>query len=90
MQKCYHGDVDGDACYYQIIQNEYNLMTICEMQDFDENENDQDEFCKNSQGEIHCFETEEMAVIKLNEWFEPYMIVEEYCNNPVNVNLIRE
>lgn len=87
--KFYHGNV-GEV-YYQIIKSPRNeLMNICCIQDFDEIDYDQSRFCRNSKNEIHCFETEEMAIEKLIKWFEPNEIDEEYrscCNNKL---LIRE
>ena len=87
-----HGNIDFDSnkCYFQIIQSNRlnNKMTICEMQWFDEYDYDQSKFCKNSIGDVHCFETENMAMVKLNEWFEPTEIDDKYINT-VN-SLIRE
>lgn len=83
--KIFHGDVGN--IYYQLYKSKHlnDLITICCMQDFDECDYDQLRFCRNSKNEIHCFESEEMAVQKLNEWFEPDQIDPEY-----RIDLIRE
>ena len=87
MNKVYHGDV-GEI-YYQIIKSSRNnLMTVCCMQDFDEIDYNQSRFCRNSNNQIHCFESEEMAVEKLNDWFKPDEIDSEYRN--YNNQLVRD
>jgi len=86
-----HGNIDiidSSVCYFQIIKSHRNeLMTICEMQSFDEGGYDQTRFVTNSDDKVHCFETAEMAKIKLNKWFETEEIDYEYR---IDNNLIRE
>lgn len=59
------------------------------MQWFDEPDYYEERFVRNSKNEIHVFETEEMAIEKLNEWYKPEQIDEEYLRI-VKVDNIRE
>lgn len=83
-----HGDV-GEV-YYKLIKSYRNdLITIACIQWFDEYDYDQSRFVRNSDNEIHVFESEELAQEKLNKWFKPEEIDPEYRTNK-NPDLVRD
>lgn len=74
--------------YYKLYLDRNSKVTIVCMQDFDEYDYIQSKFIKNSEGKIHKFESEELAIVKLNGWFKPDEIDPEYLN--YNDNYIRD
>jgi len=87
-----HGTVDmsGDV-YWKLYKSSRGngFITVICLQWFDENDYYEDRFIKNSQDEIHVFETEEMAIEKLNEWYKPDEIDPEYRRSTIE-NLVRD
>lgn len=74
-----HGNVNTfTGVYYKLFKTREGLMTVVCLQNFDEPDYDHNRFVKNSDGDEHVFETEEMAIEKLNNWFKPEEIVSEY------------
>ena len=71
----HHGNV-GEV-YWKILKHN-NYYTVACLQDFDEYDYDQSLFVRNSDDKIHVFETEEMAIIKINKWFKPEDIDPEH------------
>ena len=76
----FHGiiDMQKDVYYKLFRRKKNNLVTIVCLQWFDEYDYDQESFIKNSDNEIHVFETEEMAIKKLKSWFDDSEIDYEY------------
>lgn len=72
----YHGEIT--EVYYKLYLNKKDLVTIVCMQDFDEYDYHQERFIRNSEGKAHRFETEEMALEKMKEWYKLEEIDEEY------------
>ena len=77
----YHGSIDMSSdVYYKILHSSRTeKFTVVCMQWFDEYDYDEERFVRNKEDEIHVFETEDMAIEKLNEWYEPDQIDSEYC-----------
>ena len=73
----YHGEV-GEV-YYKLIRSPHTeLVTVACLQWFDEADYEEERFVRNSENEIHVFADEELAIEKLNEWYEQDQIDEEY------------
>lgn len=92
MNSKVHGNIDTSSdVYYRLYQSERQggLITIVCMQWFDEMDYYEDRFVKTSDGEAHTFETEEMAIEKLNKWFKQEEIDPEYRRAQIE-KLIRD
>jgi len=87
-EKKYHGNV-GEV-YWKILKSyRTDLFTVACLQWFDEADYDEDRFVRNSNDEVHVFESEELAVQKLNEWYKPEEIDSEYRKLP-DLDIIRD
>ena len=74
-----HGNVSTqDDVYYKHLRMDNDLITVVCLQWIDEHDYDQSRFLRDSDSVVHVFETEKMAIDKLNEWFAPYVIDPEY------------
>ncbi len=75
-----HGTVDmSSEVYWKLYRSQRNeLVTVVCMQWFDEFDYYEDRFIVNSSGEVHVFDSEELAVEKLNEWYKEDEIDPEY------------
>lgn len=76
----YHGvfDMQSNDVYYKLQRLDSGIVTVTCLQWFDEPDYHQESFIRNSDNEIHAFETEEMAITKLNIWFKKEEIDPEY------------
>jgi len=76
----YHGvfDMQSNDVYYKLQRLESGIVTVTCLQWFDEPDYYQENFIRNSDNEIHAFETEKMAIAKLNLWFKKEEIDPEY------------
>lgn len=93
MNSKIHGNVDisSNDVYYRLYQSERigGLITVVCMQWFDEMDYYEERFVKTSDGEAHTFETEEMAIEKLNKWYKPEEIDPEYRKDTLK-QLVRD
>ncbi len=82
----YHGTVDIHSdVYWKLYRCKEGHVTVVCMQWFDEPDYFQEQFIRNDDGEVHVFETEDMAAEKLNAWFKPEEIDSEYLRSSDNV-----
>ena len=83
--KIFHGEIGN--VYYKLYRYKGLITVVC-LQDFDEYDYNQSNFIRNSNNEIHIFESEELAIESLIKWFKPEEIDAEfhsYINNSDNV-----
>jgi len=74
--------------YYKLYLNRDQKVTVVCMQDFDECDYNPVKFFRNPDGGTTIFETEEEAVIYLNEHFRPEVIDPDYLS-PNNLEFMR-
>lgn len=91
----YHGtfDMQNNDVYYKLQRLDSGIVTVTCLQWFDEPDYYQENFIRNSENKIHVFETEELAIEKLNAWFEKEEIDPEYYTGEEEItksNNIRE
>ena len=75
--------------YYRIFRNRNDLLTIVCMQDFDEDDYYQNRFARDSQGNKLKFDSEEDALLFLNQNWNKEEIDEQYVTDiarPSSVN----
>lgn len=87
----HHGNVNmSDDVYYKLLRYyKTGLITVVCMQWFDEPDYDEKDFIRDSNDSIHVFETENMAIVKLNEWYPKDQIDPEY-HSAVNCDNVRD
>lgn len=85
----YHGNVNmSDDVYYKLLRHyKTGLVTIACMQWFDEYDYNEKDFIRDSEDKIHVFETEDMAIEKLNEWYTKDQIDPEYHSASMKDNI---
>lgn len=74
--------------YYKLYLTRERLVTVVCMQDFDEYDYNPVKFFRDPDGEATVFDTEEEAVIYLNEHFQPEVIDPEYLS-PNNLEFMK-
>jgi hypothetical protein len=71
---------DCDGIYYKIIVSpNTNLISICTLQAFDEDDYDQSRFVCDSDGRQYLFATKHLAIQYAHKWYRPDEIDPEFA-----------